>query len=533
MHTNYYQLPPDGTGKKVFARKTKILYYTGKTGLFPAGEVIIGTSSGLQMNIIFDESFTASTGVLVLAYQNESNESTISWVDGEDLTVDAVTIAHADGTGEDYMSNMGSIVSHDNPYKGLLIDVHGQAYVRYLEGDQLLDATGKSMQSKETKVGVYNFSQHDLDDNFSVTLSGGSTLTQDTTANRAVLNCTTAQGDKVVVMSDKFHPVGSDQGIYGEFILASGDIGTIGLRRRAGLFYERNGIWFERNELDNLRLITRSDATGEVIDTIIENVDFNVDPADGTGKSGYQLNLTKINKMWLDWAPSNRIRFGTFDESGQRMVFHIIQCAGAHNIPPINCNALPVRFEEECLSGTASPSVMYIYDSTVSLYGDASYEKHQYEKSSDEITCTAAAWTPILSIRPNDLTNGDINRTIAELGHLSLSCVTSADGSVDGRVKVEIFEDMVLSGATFSTQREDSNFLIDTGATSASNGTAFTEYLWKGTDNINMENLTFLDNYLCNKADGTARTWTLACKAIREDVQVLGAFTWTEIHMEY
>lgn len=530
MHTNYYQLPPDGTGKKVFSRKTKILSYTGRTGTFTEGETVVGASSGLSMRIIYDEQFTGTTGVLVLAYLNESNEDTTNWTDGENLQIDAATIGQADGIGEEFYGNMSSLVSHDNPYNGLLIDHHGQAYIRYLEGDQLLDASGKSITSQQTKYGIYHFSEDALNSQLSLITSGGGSVSYDIPSHSVTMETTNASGDHVHIMSDKFHPVEPDQSLYCEFSMSSGDNGKTNLLRRAGMYYELNGFFMELHDLD-FSFIIRSNSTGSVVDTHVTQADFNGDPGDGTGISRFTIDFTNLNKYWMDYNPNNRIRIGTFDEKGGRITFHTEVLSNSSTLPSINCSALPIMFELKNDDTTASSSEMKVYNCTVTLEGEPTKHLHKFEKSSSEVTVTSSEWTPIVSIKPDTLLDGNTNRSLAQLGHMSLSCVTSADGSVDGRIKVEIFEDAWLSGGTYSTQRTGSHFLIDTDAVSMSGGVAINEHLVKGTADISLDYLTFVDTYLCNKANGDARKYTLACKAIREDCRVLGAITWKEIEV--
>ena len=533
MHSNYYQLPPDGTGKKVFARKVNFLNYKERgLEVFEEGDVVVGSASNRSMTVLSVHHET-TTGYIVLSYGNEQNEDdATSWTDGEDLIISGKgTVALADGIGQDHYTNTSIITSFDNPYHGLLIDTHGQAYVRFLEGDQLLDGAGKSITSEETKIGDYHFSEDAMASLLSITSAGGGTVEYDIPSHSATLKTTSASGDLIYIQSDKFHPISINQSLYCEFAMQSGDNGKTNLLRRAGLFYELNGFFMELHDL-GFKIVHRSNGTGSVVSTHVEQADFNGDPLDGTGLSRYVLDFTKVNKYWMDFHPGVRIRFGTFDQDGARIMIHTILLGNTATTPLINATGLPIRFEIENTDDTASHSQMTVYSSTVSIQGEDSFHRHKFEKSSGEVTCTSAEWTPILSIKPDALMDGNINRALTKLGHMSLSCVTSADGSVDGRVKVELFETPVLDGATFATQRTGSHFLVDTAATGfIDEGHAFTEHLLKGTADIRLDYMDFLETYLCNKADGTERIWTLGCKAIREDVQVLGAFTWYEIEV--
>lgn len=528
MNTNYYQLPPDGVGKKVFSRKTKILYYANKTGTWKIGDIVTGLSSGLSMEILADHIFGATHGYIALKYLTRHNEASTNWINGEELVVNAISIATANGTGEDYFNNTSTITSFNDPYIGLKIDPQGQAYVRYLEGDQLLDAGGKSKNSQETTIGIYHFNNLAVEEQCVVTTSGNGSYSYDIPSHSITLQTDNTSGDSVSIKSDKFHPTSSEQGLYTEFILQIGDEGKDNVTRRGGLYYESNGFFLELED-GNMYFAIRSNGTGSVVDTYIPQSEFNVDKLDGTGPSLYSLNITNINKYWMDYSPFNRIRFGTFDATGNRVIMHVEVIGNDSPNPRVNSSALPINFEIFNTNSTASPSNMTIHQAIVSVEGCPEWRKRKFEKSSDEVLVTSNEWTPIISIKPDDIHDGSINRSLAKLQHMTVTSVTSADGSIDGRIKIEIFETANLSGATFSIQKEDATFLVDTDAYGMTNGKPFIEHMVKGTKDIDLKYLKFLDTYLCNKADGTPRVWTIAVKAIREDCQVAVGISWCEI----
>ena len=85
----------------------------------------------------------------------------------------------------------------------------------------------------------------------------------------------------------------------------------------------------------------------KTIDTRFEQINFNIDKMDGTGASGYNLDLTRMQMLYMDytWYGAGAIRFGFKNNRGE-----VIYC---HRIPNNNVNTeaymrsgnLPARYE--------------------------------------------------------------------------------------------------------------------------------------------------------------------------------------------
>jgi hypothetical protein len=399
MHTNYYQLPPDGVGKKIFARKTMMLRYKNKILDFAEGTIVHGEDSGIDGMVLQIEIFGTTSGMLIMNYTNADNETQNSYIPGELLTVNGISMGYAD-TFEDFFSNVSNITSFVNPRNGLKVGRGGQAYVRYLEGDQLLDASGKSKISVDKKTGIYLFSERAINKQMSTTINGGAYITYN--SGNCVLHTGTTSGDYIDIMTDKFHPVSPDQSLYMEFVMQSGDWGKMGLDRQAGFYYDLNGVFLEIRDL-SMCLVTRSNATGSIVDTKICQPDFNIDTVDGNGPSRFILDFTKINKYWIDYSPFNRVRFGTFDDTGNRLTIHIETLSNTTFGPRINASALPLRFEMKNIADTASASEMTIYHTIATLEGDDTQHINHLTTVSNITTVTSGAWMPIISGRPTAL----------------------------------------------------------------------------------------------------------------------------------
>jgi hypothetical protein len=111
------------------------------------------------------------------------------------------------------------------------------------------------------------------------------------------------------------------------------------------------------------------------IDTRFEQTNFNIDKMDGTGASGYNLDLTRMQMLYMDytWYGAGAIRFGFKNNRGE-----IIYC---HRIPNNNLNTeaymrsgnLPARYETNTQAYysylTATLSNTATTGATITLFG--------------------------------------------------------------------------------------------------------------------------------------------------------------------
>ena len=95
------------------------------------------------------------------------------------------------------------------------------------------------------------------------------------------------------------------------------------------------------------------------VDVIVTQTNFNVDPLNGSGSSGFTLDPTKINVFriaygWLGTAP---IIFQIMGTDGQFITFHVIARANTVNAPSFLNPFLPIRAEVKKTSGVGSVSL--------------------------------------------------------------------------------------------------------------------------------------------------------------------------------
>jgi len=313
---NYLRIPPDSTGKRVRLKHSAQLSYTGKTVGYvwrPDTYYTLATS-GWEIHVHEIHETSLTSGVLDISYESEAEFNNLAPVLGEGIKDQRTNTSIAlVNTVTDVYNNATNIVGFDKPTNGLDIDNTGSANIRFYEGNPQLDAFGKLRVSGATLLGEYIFSNGTLPTQFSGTLRNGGTVTWDNNSRALVLTNTIANDSHTSWTSNTYHHYfpGSSQLFIGTF--AMGDSGKMGLMRKWGMFDDKNGFFFIQDD-GVLGVAIRSNAGGSINTIVIPQANWNVDKADGTGRSQMIIDVTKDNIYWIDvqWLGAGRVRFGTY-----------------------------------------------------------------------------------------------------------------------------------------------------------------------------------------------------------------------------
>lgn len=138
-----------------------------------------------------------------------------------------------------------------------------------------------------------------------------------------------------------------------------------GLRQRIGYFNEDNGIYVQLND-DTLSFVRRSITSGSLINTVVNQADWNVDKLDGSGPSGITLDRTKVQIFWIDmeWLGAGNVRLG-FMYNGQFVHCHTFQHANIADTTYLTTACLPLRYEITNTASTVTGSTLKQICSTV------------------------------------------------------------------------------------------------------------------------------------------------------------------------
>lgn len=195
------------------------------------------------------------------------------------------------------------------------------------------------------------------------TTSGGSTAFN--SAQGCIdLTVTNADGASIIRETSRVfaYQPGKSLLILNTFVLAPEQTG---LRQRIGYFNNDNGIYVQLND-SVLSFVRRSITTGALVNTVVNQVDWNVDKLDGNGPSGITLDRTKVQIFWIDmeWLGAGNVRLG-FIYNGQFVHCHTFQHANIAPTTYLTTACLPLRYEITNTKGTAASSTLKQICSTV------------------------------------------------------------------------------------------------------------------------------------------------------------------------
>lgn len=260
--------------------------------------------------------------------------------------------------------------------------------------DGALDAFGRQRVSEPFTLADYK-RVYGSNPEFLTSTSGvgsGVAFVANTAAERLTVG--TGATDFVVLQSRMYHPYqpGKSQLILVSFKLNGAEANST---KRVGYFDDRNGIFLEYDGAGTLSFVERRYVTGSVQDYPEAQSGWNVDPCDGTGPSGFDINESATQLMFVDfqWLGVGRIRVG-FVHDGEYVVAHEFYHSNTLTTVYWSNPALPVRAEIRNSGALSAATTMDLICASVQAEGGYS-----------EAGLDFAAFSPIRSIGnpPNTL----------------------------------------------------------------------------------------------------------------------------------
>lgn len=236
------------------------------------------------------------------------------------------------------------------------------------------------------------------------------------------------------------------------------------VRRRHGLMDDNNGLFLEQTST-GIRFVTRSNVSGSVVDTLIENSAWNIDKFDGTGPSGVTLDVAKANALVIDNVGYNaaKVRFG-FLIDGRPRYAHEINNLNVLTSFALGGMSLPLRYEIENIGVAAGTNTMKASSCVVYNEDGGSVEVgYQFTASMGTTLLGVTTRRPVLSIQPKTTFNSLSNR-----GHVHLQKFAAIVKTND--VYFELVRNGALTGAVFSSVGANSITNFDTTATAITGG---------------------------------------------------------------
>jgi len=288
--------------------------------------------------------------------------------------------------------------------------------------DGAADAFGRLRVSEAFTLGDYKHT-YGIDPNFRNTLSNGGTVTHITNQAAARLATTNDASSRAIHQTKMYHNYmpGKSQLIKSTINFYSA---TANVTKRTGYYDDLNGIYFEQTGTGELAFVIRTDTSGTASDArrAIQS-SWNKDRCDGTGPSGFNLDITKTQIFFTDfqWLGVGRVRCG-FVHDGQIIVAH--EFYNSNNLPTVymsNPN-LPIRCEILNTGATAGAFFDQICGTVVSEGGyvesgiDFSIDSGQTSQS----VTVANGMYPVVAIRLKNNFRGYPNRVVVRSGNINV-----------------------------------------------------------------------------------------------------------------
>ena len=310
--------------------------------------------------------------------------------------------------------------------------------------------------------------QYQADSQFDTATTGTGTTTYQTDQSALDMTVTSGGAGSVVRQTFRSFPYQPGKGLLflGTFVM-DGNTST-GLTQRVGYFNTQNGVFFQKVDSVN-SFVLRSYVTGSVSDArTVNQTDWNGDKLDGTGASGYTLDPSKAQILWMDfeWLGVGSVRCG-FIINGEYIVCHTFNNANEITATYMTTATLPVRYEITSTSAVAA-TLKQICSSVVSEGGYEQYSVGHIARRTTALATINTTFKPLVSIR---LASGRGGAVVIP-GRIQVLPTTSQN------YEVAMVKNPTLTGAAWTAVSTDSNVEYDVTATAVTGGSIIqTEYV--------------------------------------------------------
>ena len=350
-----------------------------------------------------------------------------------------------------------------------------------------------------------------IDNQFDTSTATGGSTTYLPNESSVRMDVTTSSGSEVVRQTYRCMPYQPGKGL---LCLATFVMNTAktGLRQRVGYFGTQNGVFLQQAD-STVSFVLRSYISGSVSDArTINQADWNGDKLDGTGVSGFTLDLTKAQILWMDfeWLGVGSVRCG-FIIDGQYIVCHTFENANDITSVYMTTAILPVRYEITNTAATASASSLkQICSSVVSEGGYEQTSIEHVARRTTTRTSISTTFLPLVSIR---LASTALNAVVLPVKFNVMPTSTGDDFEV-----ILAKNSTGLTGASWTAVASDANVEMDTSATAMTVGTIVDIQYVKATNQssgtINQPAAYNWDLQLGSSLTGTSDVYTLGIRVL-------------------
>ena len=473
----YTRIPPESTGDRLYMIHTAEIEYktfnavaggstdhSWKIGSrydiagFPGGDV--------HVHGVYDKG--DGTGLLAVHYNKQAKYEGNTPTANAEISLDGTAIAEVNAFYDVYIP-ANNIMGYDNPEYGWDIDRFGSGQVTFAEGAPEVTEFGELRTSNKTLLAQYMFTKSRLPDEFSNALIGAGTVNFESGFQAVRLDVGDTLNDQATHTSNVYHPY--IPGTTNLLLMGTriGDTGVAGLVRNWGLFDATDGFFFQLNGT-SLNVVHRYTFSGSTTNSVIPQANWNKDKLDGTGGSGFNLDVSKNNIYWIDFQHigGGRIRWGVYYE-GERVVCHEMDMGNGAGSGSFLHNALgnpnrPICWATKCISGTpgyTGTRSMYAYGAGVWAEGlgntnimeEGDVRAYDDTFTVDETTPYTQGAYYLTSLRPleqipDEQANPQENHSLYLPKFLTIDAYDENGNDVRGELR--IFSQCILRGSAFT-----------------------------------------------------------------------------------
>jgi hypothetical protein len=213
---------------------------------------------------------------------------------------------------------------------------------------------------------------------FDESTANGGTVTYTSNKSTVNLNVTEAAGSKTIRQSKRVmsYQPGKSLLIFNTFVM---NAQTENLKQKVGLFDSNNGIFFQDTGT-GYQIVRRTYTSGAAVDTEVNQSAWNGDKLDGTGASGFDLDVSTSNILFIDieWLGVGSVRVG-FVINGQLITAHTFNNANSLTTVYMQTANLPIRYEIE-RTGTLAAATYTLQQICSSCISEGGYSPEGLEQ---------------------------------------------------------------------------------------------------------------------------------------------------------
>jgi hypothetical protein len=365
-----------------------------------------------------------------------------------------------------------------------------------------------------------------IDPQFDTSTTGSGATSHLANESSVEMSVTTTSGDEVIRETKRVFPYqpGKSLLVMATFVFAAQQEN---LRQRVGYFGANDGVYFEQNGTD-VRFVVRTSTSGSADDTrYVAQSSWNVDKLDGTGPSGYTLDVTttpsaQILFMDFEWLGVGTVRCG-FVINGEFIVCHKFHNANSLDKVYMKTAILPIRYEITATGTLSSSAAMkQICSSVISEGGYQQVNALSWARMTAATTVTTS-FEPLVSIRLN---SGSLDAVVLPAYYTVFPIPNNVD------YEIALIKNTTLTGASYNTATFD-NVDFDVSATALSGGTIVLQNYTKGTNQSSGDAIVptgyNFDLQIGRTLAGTSDVYTLAARTISGTDDIIGCLAFWDL----